>query len=110
MKSTRILALLAFSAAIATAAPVTGKEVTKSKETVVAVAPQYDTTHVYVAPEDVDKFVTSFLATFGGKSTKQVVATVTPTPSSTTSQLLQTPVGTAAVFGFRPPARHPIRA
>jgi hypothetical protein len=39
-------------------------------------------------PDDVDKFVSSFLATFGGKSTKQVVATVTPTPSSTTSQLL----------------------
>ncbi|TKV77668.1 glyoxalase [Bradyrhizobium elkanii] len=110
MKSTRILALLAFSAAIATAAPVTGKEVTKSKETVVAVAPQYDTTHVYVAPEDVDKFVTSFLATFGGKSTKQVVATVTPTPSSTTSQLLQTPVGTVSLFGFKTPIPYPFGA
>jgi hypothetical protein len=51
----------------------------------VAVGPQYDTTHVYVAPADVDVFVASFLATFGGQSTKQVVATVTPTPSSTTS-------------------------
>jgi len=61
--------------------------------TIYGVGAQYDTTHVYVAPDDVDKFVTSFLATFGGKSTKQVVATETPTPSSTTSQLLQTPVG-----------------
>jgi predicted enzyme related to lactoylglutathione lyase len=73
----------------------------------VAVASQYDTTHVYVAPEDVDKFVTSFLATFGGTSTKQVVATVTPTPSSTTSQLLQTPVGTVSLFGFKTPIPTP---
>lgn len=73
----------------------------------VAVAPQYDTTHVYVAPEDVDRFVASFLATFGGQSTKQVVATVTPTPSSTTSQLLQTPVGTVSLFGFKTPVPYP---
>jgi hypothetical protein len=65
-----------------------------------AVAPQYDTTHVYVAPKDVDAFVKSFLGTFGGSSTKQVVVTVTPTPSSTTSQLLQTPAGTVSLFGF----------
>src|SRR3954453_19264341 len=73
----------------------------------VGVGAQYDTTHVYVAPEDVDKFVASFLATFGGQSTKQVVATVTPTPSSTTSQLLQTPVGTVSVFGFKTPIPYP---
>src|SRR5246127_5533813 len=30
------------------------------------VAPQYDTTHVYVSPEDFDRFVASLLATFGG--------------------------------------------
>jgi len=73
----------------------------------VAVGPQYDTTHVYVAPEDVDPFVKSFLATFGGKSTKQVIATVTPTPSSTTSQLLQTPVGTVSLFGYKSPVPYP---
>ena len=76
----------------------------------VAVGPQYDTTHVYVAPEDVDRFAASFLATFGGQSTKQVVATVTPTPSSTTSQLLQTPVGTVSLFGFRTPIPYPFGA
>jgi predicted enzyme related to lactoylglutathione lyase len=76
----------------------------------VGVGAQYDTTHVYVAPDDVDKFVASFLATFGGQSTKQVVATVTPTPSSTTSQLLQTPVGTVSVFGFKTPVPHPFGA
>jgi hypothetical protein len=73
----------------------------------IGVGAQYDTTHVYVAPEDVDRFVASFLATFGGKSTKQVVATVTPTSSSTTSQLLQTPVGTVSVFGFKTPIPYP---
>jgi hypothetical protein len=76
----------------------------------VGVGAQYDTTHVYVAPEDVDKFATSFLATFGGQSTKQVVATVTPTPSSTTSQLLQTPVGTVSLFGFKTPIPYPFGA
>jgi uncharacterized membrane protein YphA (DoxX/SURF4 family) len=76
----------------------------------VGVGAQYDTTHVYVAPEDVDKFAASFLATFGGTSTKQVVATVTPTPSSTTSQLLQTPVGTVSLFGFRTPVPYPFGA
>jgi hypothetical protein len=76
----------------------------------VAVGPQYDTTHVYVAPADVDRFAASFLATFGGQSTKQVVATVTPTPSSTTSQLLQTPVGTVSLFGFKTPIPFPFGA
>ena len=73
----------------------------------VAVAPQYDTTHVCVSPDDVDKFVASFLATFGGQSTKQVVVNVTPTPSSTTSQLLQTPTGTVSLFGFKTPVPAP---
>ena len=110
MKPARILVLLAFAAAVGTTAPIAAKDSTKSRESGVAVAPQYDTTHVYVAPEDVDKFVTSFLATFGGKSTKQVVATVTPTPSSTTSQLLQTPVGTVSLFGFKTPIPYPFGA
>lgn len=73
----------------------------------VAVGAQYDTTHVYVAPDKVDAFVKAFLGTFGGTSTKQVVATVTPTPSSTTSQLLQTPVGTVSLFGFTTPIPYP---
>jgi len=76
----------------------------------VAVGPQYDTTHVYVAPEDVDRFAASFLATFGGQSTKQVVATVTPTPSSTSTQLLQTPEGTVSLFGFKTPIPFPFGA
>src|ERR1700727_59330 len=71
------------------------------------VAPQYDTTHVYVAPENFDRFVTSLLATFGGTTTKQGVFTVTPTPSSTMSQLVLTPVGTVSVFGFKTSVPYP---
>src|SRR5246500_1427312 len=73
----------------------------------VAVAPQYDTTHVYVAPEDFDRFVASLLATFGGTATKQGVFTVTPTQSSTMSQLVLTPVGSVSVFGFKTPIPYP---
>ena len=76
----------------------------------IGVGAQYDTTHVYVAPEHIDEFIDSFLATFGGQSTKQVVVTVTPTSSSTTSQLLQTPVGTVSVFGFKTPIPYPFGA
>jgi predicted enzyme related to lactoylglutathione lyase len=80
------------------------------KSAVLAVGVQYDTAHVYVVPDQVDHFVDSFVATFGGQSTKQVVATVTPTPSSTTSQLVQTPVGTISVFGFKTPIPYPFGA
>ena len=73
----------------------------------VAVGPQYDTTHVYVAPEDFDRFVASLIATFGGTTTKQGVFTVTPTQSSTMSQLVLTPVGTVSVFGFKTPIPYP---
>src|SRR5258705_1790428 len=73
----------------------------------VAVGPQYDSTHVYVTPDDFDRFVASFLATFGGTTTKQVVTTVTPTPSSTLSQLILTPVGTDSVFGYKTPVPYP---
>lgn len=82
----------------------------KDAASLIGVGAQYDTTHVYVAPDDVDKFVASFLATFGGQSTKQVIATVTPAPSSTTSQLVQTPVGTVSLFGFKTPIPYPFGA
>jgi predicted enzyme related to lactoylglutathione lyase len=73
----------------------------------VAVAPQYDTTHVYVASTDVDAFVQSFIATFGGKASAKAVFTVTPTPSKTASQYVQTPVGMLSVFGFETPIPYP---
>ena len=82
-------------------------QITVAQTPEVAVGPQYDTTHVYVAPQDFDKFVSSLLATFGGATTKQGVFTVTPTPSLTMSQLVLTPAGTVSVFGFKTPVPHP---
>ena len=73
----------------------------------VAVGPQYDTTHVYVAPAEFDTFVASVVATFGGTTSKKGVFTVTPTPSKTMSQLVLTPVGTLSVFGFETPTPYP---
>jgi hypothetical protein len=74
------------------------------------VGAQYDTTHVYVQPEDFDKFVASLVATFGGNTSKEGVFTVTPTPSKTMSQLVLTPAGTLSVFGFQTPVPYPFGA
>src|SRR6202167_34507 len=74
------------------------------------VGAQYDTTHVYVQPQDFDKFVASLVATFGGSTTKEGVFTVTPTPSKTMSQLVLTPAGTISVFGFQTPVPSPFGA
>jgi hypothetical protein len=73
----------------------------------VAVGPQYDTTHVYVASEDFDRFVASVLATFGGTASQRGNITITPTPSSTVSQLVRTPVGIFSIFGFKTPIPYP---
>jgi len=73
----------------------------------VAVGPQYDTTHVYIAPQDFDRFVASVIATFGGTLAQAGVATVTPTPSSTRMQLVLTPAGSLSVFGFNTPIPYP---
>jgi predicted enzyme related to lactoylglutathione lyase len=101
MGGTRLSLLPGTTPAVAHAAPATPN---------MAVGPQYDTTHVYVAPEDFDRFVASVLATFGGTTSKQGVFTVTPTPSSTMSQLVLTPVGTLSVFGFKTPVPYPFGA
>jgi hypothetical protein len=72
-----------------------------------AVGPQYDTAHVYVAPEDLDRFSDSVIATFGGTKSQHAVLTVTPTPSKTMWQAVFTPVGTFSVFGFTTPIPFP---
>jgi hypothetical protein len=72
-----------------------------------SVGPQYDSTHVYVAPDKVDAFIASFVATFGGQAGKPSEVTVTPTPSTTISQVAQTPVGFVSVFGFKTPIPYP---
>jgi hypothetical protein len=72
-----------------------------------AVGPQYDSTHVYVAPEDVDRFVASFVGTFGGTASKAVVTSVTPTPSENVLRFILSPVGTLSIFGFKTPIPYP---
>jgi predicted enzyme related to lactoylglutathione lyase len=72
-----------------------------------AIGPQYDTTHVYVAAADFDRFVSSFVATLGGTTSPKGAFTVTPTPSKTYSQLALTPAGTTSVFGFLTPIPYP---
>ena len=76
----------------------------------VSVGPQYDSTHVYVSPEDFDRFVASVVATFGGTISKPAVTTVTPTPSSTISQIILTPAGIFSVFGYKTPVPYPFGA
>ncbi len=71
------------------------------------VGPQYGTTHVYVAANDVSQLVACFIATFGGTATAQSVVTVTPTSSQTVWQAVTTPVGLISVFGFKTPIPYP---
>jgi len=73
----------------------------------VAVGPQYDTTHVYVAPEQFDRLVDSLIATFGGHKAQGGVFQITPTPSQSRIQLVLTPVGSVSVFGFKTPVPYP---
>jgi predicted enzyme related to lactoylglutathione lyase len=110
MRIKHVIISTILSVGTAIASPTIATTQAQTAATSLAVGPQYDTTHVYVAPEDIERFVTSFLATFGGESTKPAVATVTPTPSSTTYQLLQTPVGTVSAFGFKTPIPYPFGA
>lgn len=76
----------------------------------VAVAPQYDTAHVYVAPDDLKRFVASLLATFGGSASNAAVVSILPTPSSCVWQAVRTPVGNLSVFGFETPVPYPFGA
>src|SRR6202167_5705080 len=72
-----------------------------------AVAPQYSTTHVYVAPQDFEKCVASLVAVFGGQTPPRGESTVTPTPSKTFLHPVLTPVGIFSVFGFQTPIPYP---
>jgi hypothetical protein len=73
----------------------------------VAVGAQYDSTHVYVAPRDLQGFVTAFTATFGGTASKRVDGNVLPVPSHTTFQYVMAPVGTLSIFAFDTPVPFP---
>ena len=73
----------------------------------VGVGPQYDTTHVYVASNQMDAFAAAFVATFGGAASKPAVMDVTPTPSSTAFRAFTTPAGGLSVFAFQTPIPYP---
>jgi hypothetical protein len=73
----------------------------------IAVGPQYDTTHVYLAPADFDAFVNSFIATFGGAALKRTTGNVLPVPSSAQMQYLRTPAGALSIFAFQTPIPFP---
>jgi len=73
----------------------------------IAVGPQYDTTHVYVAPAEIDALIASFTATFGGSATPPAVTNIAPVPSSTRFQAVRTPAGGLSVFAFQTPIPYP---
>lgn len=98
IRSAAIVFLLALAASGAQAQPSGGT---------VAVGPQYDSTHVYLAPADFDAFAKSIVATFGGKPSKPVLVNVLPVPSSAEWQYISTPVGGLSVFAFQTPVPFP---
>jgi hypothetical protein len=109
MRTIKTFALTAVLSGSLASVPVS-QAVAATQTPAVAVGPQYDTTHVYVAPDDFDRFVASLVTTFGGTTSKKGEFTVTPTPSLTMSQLVLTPVGTLSVFGFKTPIPYPFGA
>jgi len=80
--------------------PVTAGAQAASSVPLLAVGPQYDSTHVYVSEKAFDPFVTSFIATFGGTASNKISLTVTPTPSKTLWRFITSPVGALSVFAF----------
>lgn len=84
-----------------------GDKTVPARDIGVAVGPQYDSTHVYIAPGDFDAFVNSFTATFGGEPSKRIVTNVLPVPSSTEFQFVSTPVGMLSVFAYETPIPFP---
>ncbi|HYQ08837.1 MAG TPA: glyoxalase, partial [Xanthobacteraceae bacterium] len=105
MRPTEICAALVIAAVTAgivltvTAAPAASPSL--------AVGPQYETTHVYVAPEELDRFSNALVATFGGTKSPTAMISITPAPSETMWQAVFTPAGTFSVFGFKTPIPYP---
>jgi len=78
-----------------------------ARNSTIAVGPQYGTAHVYVALSDLDAFVNSFVATFGGSPSKRSVGNVLPVPSSAELQYVLTPEGALSIFAFHSPVPFP---
>ena len=89
------------------AASFSSGQTTPAVDRSVAVGPQYDSTHVYVAPGDLDAFVNSFAATFGGRPSKTSVVNVLPVPSKAEFRFVSTPVGMLSVFAYQTPVPFP---
>jgi predicted enzyme related to lactoylglutathione lyase len=96
-----VIAALVLAAASAAVAPAPARSPT------VAMGPQYDTTHVYVAAGDFDALVSSFVATFRGKASKRTVGNATPVASSAEMQYVLTPVGALSIFAYQTPVPFP---
>src|SRR5271169_3415284 len=106
MSMIKVLAVAIIILGSATGAAL-AKDKTAALAPSIAVGPQYDSTHVYVAPADLDSFTSSLVATFGGTKSQPATFSVTPTPSETTFEFVFTPVGTFSVFGFKTPIPYP---
>jgi len=106
MRTTKICVALAILAAAVGMVLAVNKDAPAATPSL-AVGPQYDTTHVYVAPADFDRFIESLIATFGGTKSQGGVINITPTPSESMWQAVFTPVGTLSVFGFKTPIPYP---
>jgi predicted enzyme related to lactoylglutathione lyase len=100
-RATVLAALLLLSTSV------NGQKAAPTRGESVAVGPQYDTTHVYVAPGDFDALVGSFVATFGGQPSKRSVTSVLPVPSSTEFQSVVTPAGSLSIFAYQTPVPFP---
>lgn len=91
-------ALLAAAVLALATAPAMAKD---GKGASIGVAPQYDSTHVYLDAKDFDAFVNAFTATFGGQASKRITTNNMPVESSTQAQYVWTPAGTLSAFAFQ---------
>ena len=107
-RSTALAALATF--AMLTVSPPLARSDAPAETPIVGVGAQYDSTHVYVASADLDPFVASFVATFGGTSSPAATMTVTPTPSETVFRAVSTPAGLLSTFAFKSPIPYPFGA
>ncbi len=71
------------------------------------VGAQYDGAHVYLAPADLEAFIKSFTATFGGQAARPAATSVTPTPSGASFAPVRTPVGSLSTLAFTTPIPYP---
>ncbi len=103
------------AAAVIVATGVSGSAVfaagTADTHAAVAVGAQYDTTHVYVAPEDFSPLRHERGCHVRRHDVeRRRVHPSRPRPVLTMSQLVLTPVGTLSVFGFKTPVPYPFGA